>query len=144
MASGLIAAMGALIAFGVVESMRRFYPAKRTWYRLRSRHGRRAVRAMRERFEATAGKRITSLLAQVLLGLVIVWVALASLLDKRWYEVVADTLPYAFVGAALLRVPGALRVIAARMRDYEREAGEDPDAPLNGDGNGNGSAAAAL
>jgi hypothetical protein len=102
--------------------------------RIRSRHGRRAARAMRERFEAAASRRTPSILALVLLGLVAAWIAASSLLDKRWYEVVADVLPYAFVSVALLRVPPALRAIADRMRGYEKDHGEDPDRPLEGDG----------
>jgi hypothetical protein len=127
MTTAAVAALIAVLALGFVEGMRRFYPAKATWLRLRSRHGRRAVRAMRERFEAAAAGRLPRLLAFVLLALVALWIAAAPLLDKRWYEVALDSLPYAFVSVALLRVRGTLRVIAARMRDYERDAGEDPD-----------------
>ena len=132
MASGVIAALIAVLALGYVEGMRRFYPAHRTWIRLRSRHGRRAVRAMRERFEAAAERRTPRLLAALLLALVIVWVGVSPLLDKYWYEVALDAVPYAFVSIALLRIPGALRVVANRMRDYERDAGEDPDASDDG------------
>lgn len=132
MASGVIAALIAVLALGYVEGMRRFYPARRTWIRLRSRHGRRAVKAMRERFEAAAGRRTPRLLAALLLALVVVWVGVSPLLDKYWYEVALDAVPYAFVSIALLRIPGALRVVAERMRDYERDAGEDPDASDEG------------
>ena len=115
--------------------MRRFYPSHQTWVRLRSKHGRRAVRAMRERLIHAAENRITRTLANTLLGLVIVWIAIASLLDKRWYEVALDVLPYVLVGIALLRTPSTLRRIAERMKEYERDLGEDPDLDYgSGDG----------
>lgn len=135
MASGLIAALIAVLALGLVEGLNRFYPARRTWVRLRSMHGRRAVRAMRERFEAAAARRMPQLLALVMFALVIVWVGVASpLLDKYWYETALDALPYAFVAVALLRVPAMLRAIAERMKEYERDAGEDPEGPVPPDG----------
>ena len=135
MTSATIAALAAALALGFVEGMRRFYPAHRTWMRLRSRHGRRAIRAMRERFEAAAARSTPRVLATVLLGLVVVWVGVSPLLDKYWYEVALDSLPYAFVSFALARTPGALRTMAERMRGYERDAGEDPDADYDtGDG----------
>lgn len=128
MASGIVAALIAALALGFVEGMHRFYPARRTWVRLRSMHGRRAVRAMRERFEAAAARRAPGVLAVALLALVVVWVGVASpLLDKHWNETALDALPYAFVAVALLRVPAMLRAIAARMRDFEKDLGEDPD-----------------
>ena len=80
---------------------------------------------MRERFEASAARRSPRVLAILLLVLMAAWIAAASLLDKRWYEVLADVLPYVIVGAALLRVPPAMRAIAERMKDYEREVGDD-------------------
>jgi hypothetical protein len=89
---------------------------------------------MRERFEAAAAHRPQKALTTLLLGLVIAWVAAASLLDKRWWEVVLDVLPYAIVLAALLRTPSVLDKIADRMKDREREAGHDPDEPLEDDG----------
>jgi hypothetical protein len=135
MASGVIASLVAVVALGFIEGLGRFYPARRAWWRLRRTHGRRAVRAMRERFEAAAARRTPRWLALLLLGLVVGWVASASLLDKRWHEVVMDVLPYVIVLAALLRTPGIMRSIAERMKDYEREAGEDPDAKLE-DGEG--------
>ncbi|MGH2788156.1 MAG: hypothetical protein ACRDJV_09630 [Actinomycetota bacterium] len=135
MTTAAVAALTAVLALGFVEGMRRFYPARATWARLRSRHGRRAVRAMRERFETAAASRLPRVLAIVLLALVAIWMAAAPVLDKRWYEVALDSLPYAFVSVALLRTRGTLRVIAQRMRDYERDAGEDPDEDLDfGDG----------
>ena len=122
--------------------MRRFYPSKATWLRLRSKHGRRAVRAMRNRMEVTAEYRLTKVLATTLLALTVVWVAIASLLDKRWYEVFLDVLPYILVGIALIRTPSSLRKMADRMKEYERDLGEDPDRDYgNGDG---GPAAIAL
>ena len=130
MTSAVIAVLisGLMLAF--VEGLGHFYPARKTWWRLRSQHGRKAVRAMRERIEAVAAKRTPTVLAELLLGLVIIWVAVAPLLDKRWYEVAVDAFPYAFIGIALLRTRPGLRAMAGRMRDYEREAGEDPDQPL--------------
>src|SRR5688500_231967 len=133
MISGFLAGLIAVLVLGFEEGMRRFYPSKPTWLRLRSRNGRRAVRAMRERLEHTAENRITRLLATALLVLVVVWVASASLLDKRWHEVVLDVLPYALVGIALVRTPSGLRKVADRMREYERDLGEDPDVPYGGD-----------
>ena len=64
----------------------------------------------------------------MLVLLVVAWIAAASLLDKRWYEVLLDVFPYVLVILALLRTPSAMRAVAERMRDYEREAGDDPDA----------------
>lgn len=131
MATGVVAALIGVLALGFVEGLRRFYPARRTWLRLRRARGRLAVRLLRERFEAAAARRTPRTLATLLLCLVIAWVAAASLLDKRWYEVVLDVLPYVFAGIALLRTSGALSAVAERMKDYERDAGEDPDRPLD-------------
>ena len=136
MTSAAIAALIAVLALGFVEGMRRFYPARRTWLRIRSRHGRRAARAMRMRLEAAADSRSPKLLAIVLLALVAAWIAASSLLDKFWYEVALDALPYAFVSIALLRVPSSLRLIGERMREYERSVGEDPDRDFDGEGDG--------
>jgi hypothetical protein len=145
MTTAAVAALISVLALGVVEGLRRFYPALQTWRRLRSRHGRRAVRAMRKRFEAAAARRTPRLLALTLLLLVAVWVAASSLLDKYWYEVALDSLPYAFVSIALLRIPGALRAIAERMREFERSVGEDPDRELDDlDGDDGGPTAVAL
>ena len=92
--------------------------------------------------EATADYRLTRALATALLALTILWIAIASLLDKRWFEVVLDVLPYALVGLALVRTPGSLRKMAERMAEYERDQGEDPDRDYEtGDG---GPAAIAL
>jgi hypothetical protein len=136
MTSASIAALVAVFALGIVEGLRRFYPARDTWWRLRRQHGRRAVRAMRERFEAAAGKRSPRVLAGVLALLVIAWTAASSLLDKHWYEVALDSLPYAFVAIALLRIPGSFREMAERMKEFERDAGEDPDADIDDQGGG--------
>jgi hypothetical protein len=133
MTSGSIAALIAALALGFAEGLGRFYPSRTTWRRLRSMHGRRAVRAMRERLENVSRSRVPRFLAVVLLGLVIGWIASASLLDKRWYEVVMDVLPYLFIGIAVLRTPPITRAMAQRMRDYERDVGEDPDKPLDVD-----------
>lgn len=131
MTTAAIAALIAVLALGFVEGMRRFYPALTTWTRLRSRHGRRAVRAMRGRFEDASRGRAPRVVAVALLALVGAWIAAAPILDKRWYEVALDSLPYAFVSVAFLRVPGMFRVIADRMRKYERDVGEDPDDDLD-------------
>lgn len=127
MTTGLIATLVAVLVMAFVDGLRRFYPSRQTWRRLRSTRGRLAVRIMRERYEAAAEQKAFRWLAEVLAGLMIVWIAVASLLDKRWYEVVTDVLPYVFVGIALFRMPGTLRAIAERMKDYERSVGEDPD-----------------
>lgn len=134
MTSAVIAVLIAGLALAFVEGLGHFYPAKKTWWRLRRTHGRTAVRAMRERVEAMAGRRTPSVLAEILLGLLVVWIAISPLLDKRWYEVAVDAFPYVFVGIALLRSRPSLRAIAERMKEYEREAGEDPDKPLFDDG----------
>ncbi len=130
MTTGIIAAFVAVLALGFLEALGRFYPAKQTWRRLRRARGRLAVRLMRERFEDASKRRTPRYLAAVLFALVVAWIASSSLLDKRWYEVVADVLPYGIVAFAMLRTPPALKAIAERMKDYEREAGEDPDRPL--------------
>ena len=128
MASGLVAALVATFAVGFVEGLGRLYPAPATWRRLRRVRGRSSIRAMRERFEQGARRSSPRWIAVVLALLVVAWVAAASLLDKRWYEVLLDVFPYLLVILALLRTPYALRAVAERMKDYEREAGEDPDA----------------
>lgn len=139
----MIAALVAVLALGFVEGWRRFYPSRQTWRRLRRTKGRLAVRLMRERFEQGAERGAPRLLAEVLAALVIVWIAIASLLDKRWYEVITDLIPYVFVGIALFRVPGAMRAIGERMKEYEREVGEDPDEDWR-DGGDEGPTALAL
>ena len=144
MTSAVIAVLIAGLALAFVEGLGHFYPAKKTWMRLRSQHGRKAVRAMRERIEDAAAKRTPARLAELLLGVLVVWVAVSPLLDKRWYEVAVDAFPYAFVGIALFRSRPAMRAIAARMKDYERDAGEDPDKPLLGDDGGGDPTAIAL
>jgi len=131
MATGGIAALLAVLALGFIEGLRRFYPAREAWLRLRRAHGRTAVRATRERFEAASGSPLPRRLAQVILSLVIIWAAVVSgLLDKDWYEVLVDVTPYVFIWIALLRTQGALAAVAGRMKDHERAAGEDPDAEL--------------
>ncbi len=80
---------------------------------------------MRERFEASAARRSPRILALALLILMAVWIAASSLLDKRWYEVLTDVIPYVIVGIALLRVPPAMRSIGERMKEYEHEVGDD-------------------
>jgi hypothetical protein len=56
------------------------------------------------------------------------------LLDKRWHEIVLDILPYIFVLIAILRMPTNMRKVAARMKEFERDIGEDPDAELDDGG----------
>jgi hypothetical protein len=143
MTSGFVASSIAVLALAFAEGLGRFYPARKTWVRLRSLHGRRAVRAMRERLEATARHNLPRLLALALLALVIGWAASASLLDKRWYEVAMDVLPYCFVCLLMVRTPVIVGRIAERMKDYERSVGEDPDVPLI-DQEGDGPTALAL
>lgn len=141
MTSAVIAVLIAGLTLAFVEGLGHFYPARKTWWRLRRTHGRKAVRAMRERVEEVADRRTHRVLAEVLLGLMVIWIAISPLLDKRWYEVAVDAFPYVFVGIALFRSRPSLKAIAARMRDFEREAGEDPDKPLFDDG-GDGDATA--
>lgn len=136
MTSALIAALIAVLVLGFVEGLRGFYPSRSTWKRLRRNRGRLAVRLMRERLEATAARGRPRLVLELLAGLVIIWVAVASLLDKRWYEVVTDILPYLIVGAAVFRLPGALKAVAERMKTYERDVGEDPDEDWRDGGDG--------
>jgi hypothetical protein len=131
MASGVIASLAATLVLGFVEGMARFYPARRTWLRMRRINGRRAMRRFRERIESAAESRASRLLAGVLLALVVGWIAAARLLDKRWYEVLLDVLPYALVSAALLRMRPAMRRVAERMRDYEEDHGDRPDEDMD-------------
>lgn len=125
MSSAFIAALVATLTLGFVECLGRFYPARATWRRLRRVNGRRAMIKMRERFEVSATRRTARVMAVVLLVLVAAWIAAASLLDKRWHEVLLDVVPYVIVGAALLRVSPAMKAIAERMKLYEHEAGDD-------------------
>lgn len=127
MVTGAVAGLVAALALGFVEALRRFYPSRATWLRLRRARGRLATRIMRERFEASGARRTPRVLSEVLLGGIVIWVAVSPLLDKRWYEVITDTMPWALVGIALFRTPGALTRIAERMKDHERSVGEDPD-----------------
>jgi hypothetical protein len=142
MASGFVAAAIAIMVVGFVEIFARTYPSKEAWMRLRRKHGRRAIRAMRVRFEAAAAQKTTRLLAGLLLALVLAWIGSAPLLDKRWYEVVLDVTPYVLVSLALLRVPGAMRRVAARIKEYEKDAGEDLD--IEGDEGDGGPSVIAL
>jgi hypothetical protein len=129
MATSIIASLMALAALGFLELFGRIYPARELWWRLRRSRGREAVRKLRERYEGAAARRVPRIIAVVLLALIAAWVATSSLLDKRWYEVVTDSLPSAIVVVALLRTPPVLRHVADRMKVYEREAGDEPDAP---------------
>lgn len=144
MISGAIAIILGALALAFVEGMGRFYPARRAWLRMRSQNGRRAVRAMRKRFEERATNKTPEWLIWLLAALVIGWVASASLLDKRWWEVVLDVLPYVFVGLAFLRLPHSMGLVAERMRAYERDSGEDPDKDYDEDDGGGGVAEIAL
>ncbi|MDQ3956063.1 MAG: hypothetical protein M3285_11010 [Actinomycetota bacterium] len=125
MQSSFIAALVAAVSLVFIEAFGRFYPARATWTRLRRARGRLAVRRMRERFEAGSHRKSSRILAGVLLALVIAWVAASSLLDKRWWEVVLDVVPYAIVGMALLRTPYAMQAVAERMLEYEKQFGDD-------------------
>lgn len=129
MRSSFIASLLAVGALGFLEIFARYYPARQLWWRLRRARGRESLRKMRERFESAAARRTPQVLALVMVALIVAWIAAASLLDKRWYEVVGDSLPSAFVAVALVRTPRALRTVAERMKSYEREAGDEPDAP---------------
>ena len=131
-ASSIIAALTSVLSWAFVEGLGRFYPARQTWWRLRRVRGRDPLRRTRERFEEAADRRGPRVLAITLLCLLLVWVAVASLLDKRWYEVIADAAPSIIVMAAFVRIPHSLRAIADRMKEYERQAGDDPDAPPEG------------
>ena len=142
MGSGTVAAVGALLALAFVELVGANYPSKTTWRRLRTTRGREAVRKMRERFEDASTRRTPRNLALVLLVLVGVWAVVATRwLGRDWIDVVLDSLSSIFVCIALLRIPHTLREVGARMREYEKSAGEDPDADISGDG---GPAALAL
>lgn len=123
----------AFLTWAFVEGLGSFYPSKAAWLRIRSRHGRRVARAMRERFEAGAARGTPRWLIITFCLLVGAWIASASLLDKRWWEVVLDVAPYALVGAAFVRLPRMMNRIAERMRNYERDLGEDPEGD-EGDG----------
>jgi len=127
MVTGAVAGLVAALALGFEEGLRRFYPSRATWLRLRRARGRLAVRIMRERFEASGSRRTPRVLAEILLGGIVVWIAISPLLDKRWYEVVTDTTPWVLVAVAMFRTPGTLTRIAERMTDHERSVGEDPD-----------------
>lgn len=143
MTSAVIASFAAVAALGFLEALGRFYPARKTWWRLRRTRGRSAVVLMRARVERAADPVLARRLASLLFVLVIVWIGMASLLDKRWHEVVWDVTPYLIVCVALLRTPRALHAVAERMKGYEKDAGEDPDAP-GAAGNGAGPEALAL
>jgi hypothetical protein len=135
--SAIIASFAAVAALGFLEGVGRFYPARKTWWRLRRTRGRSAVVLMRARCERAADPRLARRLASLMVSLVIVWIGVASLLDKRWHEVAWDVTPYVIVSLALLRTPRILRSVADRMKSYEKDAGEDPDEPgagLNGGG----------
>src|ERR687895_2967888 len=103
MGTSFVAAVMALAALGFLELFGRIYPARELWWRLRRARGRESVRKMRERYEGAAGHRTPLILSIVVLVLVAAWIATASLLDKRWYEVVTDSLPAAIVAITLVR-----------------------------------------
>lgn len=129
-----MAATMALAALGFLELFGRIYPARELWWRLRRARGRESLRRMRERYEGAAARRTPLILAVVMVALIGGWVATSSLLDKRWYEVVADVLPAAIVAITMLRTRSILRRVAERMKVYEREAGDEPDAPIEDEG----------
>ena len=133
MTSAIIASFAAVAALGFLEGVGRFYPARKTWWRLRRTRGRSAVVMMRARIERAVDPGLSRRLASLMVALVLVWIGTSSLLDKRWHEVLFDVTPYLIVSVALLRTPYLLRSVADRMREYEKDAGEDPDAPLPGE-----------
>jgi hypothetical protein len=126
MTTGMIAALAAVVALGFVEGIRRFYPSRQTWQSLRRKRGRLAVRLMRERAEAVADRGAPRVIAETLAGLAIIWIAVASLLDKRWTEVVTDIFPYLVVGIAVVRVPGALRAVGPPSPSRQSASGSSP------------------
>ena len=130
MTTGIIAALLASFALAFVEGFGRFYPARQLWLRLRRARGRHAVRVMRERYEAVASRNTPLILAAVLAALIVVQVSTAHSLHRRWYEVVVNVLPSAFIAIAMLRTPSRIRAVAERMKVYERETGDDPDHEL--------------
>jgi hypothetical protein len=132
--SAILASFAAVAALGFLEGLGRFYPARKTWWRLRRERGRSAVVLMRARIERAADPQLARRLATLMVALVLVWIGASSLLDKRWHEVLFDVMPYLIVSVALLRTPYVLRSVADRMKGYEKDAGEDPDAPLPGEG----------
>lgn len=129
-ASGVVAALVAVLTWGFIEAFGRYYPARATWFQMRRARGRLAVRRMRERFENAIERTTVRRMAVALLLLIVGWMGAAGLLNKRWYEVVTDVAPTLIVTLAVLRIPAALRAVAERMREYERSVGEDPDLPL--------------
>ena len=133
MTSAILASFAAVAALGFLEGVGRFYPARKTWWRLRRTRGRSAVILMRARVERAVDLRLSRQLASLMVALVIVWIGFASLLDKRWHEVLFDVTPYLIVSIALLRTPYVMCSVADRMKGYEKDAGEDPDAPLPGE-----------
>jgi hypothetical protein len=133
MTTSIVAMVLAILTWVFIEIFGRTYPAKATWLRLRRARGRYAVRRMRERFHEASVRRAPRVLVYLLLAAIGVWVAAAGPLERRWYEVLGDAAPSLIVILALLRTPRALRAIAERMKDYEREMGEDPDKPLDDD-----------
>jgi hypothetical protein len=145
MGSGFIAAVAALLALAFVEGFGVQYPSKRTWMKLRSQNGRKAVRKMRERLEQTSHNRAPLILALVLLVGIVAWAVVATkVFDEDWQQIVFDSLSSFFVAIAMLRMPHALRAAAERMKEYERSLGEDPDADLDADEGDGGSTAIAL
>jgi len=143
MNTGAVASFIAILALAFAEGLGRFYPARRTWLRLRSQQGRRAVRAMRERFEAVGRSRAPRFVAVLMVGLVLGWISSKSLLDRSWLEIGTDVLPYVFISIVMLRIPSIVGHIVERMKDHERSVGEDPDVPLI-DQDGDGPSAIAL
>lgn len=131
LASGVVAALVAVLTWAFIEAFGHYYPARPTWLRMRRARGRLAVRKMRERFEDAVERTNVRRMALILLLLALGWLGASGLLDKRWYEVVTDVAPSVIVLVAILRIPAALRSVAERMREYERSMGEDPDLPLN-------------
>ncbi|MCA1839446.1 MAG: hypothetical protein ABR579_08250 [Actinomycetota bacterium] len=128
MASGLTAALLAALVLAFEEGLGKFYPSRELWMRLRRTRGSETVRRMRERFEMGSHMRASWWFALALLAVVAAQIATIHWLHLRWYQVVINLLPALFVALALLRVPHALGAIAERMKTYERDSGDDPEA----------------
>ncbi|HYP23734.1 MAG TPA: hypothetical protein VEV43_09185, partial [Actinomycetota bacterium] len=63
MTTAIIASFAAVVALGFLEGVGRFYPARKTWWRLRRTRGRSAVVLMRARCERAADPGLARRLA---------------------------------------------------------------------------------
>lgn len=73
MTTAIIASFAAVVALGFLEGVGRFYPARKTWWRLRRTRGRSAVVLMRARCERAADPGLARRLASLMVSLVVVW-----------------------------------------------------------------------